>query len=205
MSSLILTSQREQVLAKVKELRASTVKPDESLYDGLELELARLYPTLPTQWLTENLLATGRAFIGFLYNYGVSLYISVDSDYKWLFAAKSTTEGALRWKLYSDSDGNLIISANILGRDLYFNWRDLTGACKLYDGYDRMTARDWAQTKFRMFNPNNSEFIGTWSLTDRELYNRQNVANLDFGYQFFAPESFTEDDWLIYKAYLKTM
>lgn len=204
MSSPTLASKREQVLAKVKELRASTAKPDESRYDELELELASLYPTLPMQWLTASLLTTGATFIGFLYNYGVGLYVSVDSDNKWLYATKSTTEGAVRWKLYQDSVGNLVATANIGGAEMFFNWRNTTGACKLYDSYDTMKAQDWADTMFKMFNPDDSEFIGTWSETDTELYNRQNISNLQFGFQFFATGSFTQDDKLIYRSYVKT-
>ncbi len=203
MSSAVVT--REQVLNEIKELRASTTKPDESLYSELDARLASLYPTLPMKWLTAKLLATGAFFVGFLYNQGAGGYVYVDSDNKWLYASKSTTEGAVRWKLYQDSVGNLILNATIGSAQLYFNWRDTTGACKLYDSYDRMTAQDWAETMFKMCNPNNKEYIGTWSETDKELYNRTNVSYKEFGFQFFDLKSFTQDDHLIYSAYLKTM
>lgn len=203
MSSSIVN--RERVLNKVKELRASTAKPDENLYSELDLELAGLYPTLPMNWLTAPLLATGATFVGFLYNYGASMYVYVDSDDKWLYATKSTTEGAVRWKLYQDSVGNLVLNATIGSAQMYFNWRNTTGACKLYDSYDKMTAKDWAQTQFKMFNPDNEEYIGTWSTTDKELYNRTNISYTEFGFQFFDQNAFTQDDYLIYNAYLKTI
>ncbi|MEE9552660.1 MAG: hypothetical protein V3W18_00070 [candidate division Zixibacteria bacterium] len=197
------SEKRKQVLKKVKELRDSTTKPDESLGAELEAELAGLYPTLPMSWLTKSTLLQGTVSIGFLYNYGVSMYVYVDSDDKWLWAIKSTTEGAVRWNVYQDSVGNLVLSATVAGAKMYFNWRAVTGACKLYDSYDKLTAKDWARKQFRIFNPDNEEYIGTWSTSDKELYNRQNISFKEFGFEFFDKDSFTEDDYLIFDAYLK--
>jgi hypothetical protein len=198
------SAKRERILNQVKELRASTARPHESLHAELDAELAGLHVELPMKWLTQSLLAGGVPFVGFLYNWGASMYVCVDSDDKWLFATKSTTAGAVRWKLYLDSVGNLVLNATIGSAQMYFNWRATTGACKLYDSYDRMIAKDWAEKVFQLYNPNNQENIGTWSTSDKELYNRTNVSYKEFGFQFFDEDSFTEDDHLIYDAYMKS-
>ena len=196
---------REKVLNKVKELKASNTKPDESLNLKLDLELAGLYGTLPMKWLTSSMLIAGTAYIGFLYNHGAGMYVCVDSDNKWLFATRRTIERSVRWKLYLDSLGNLVLNATIGVNQMYFNWRNSTGACKLYHDYDRMTAKDWAETQFKLFNPSNSEYIGTWSNKDYELYNRKKVSYTQFGFEFFDEPAFTQDDYLIYSTYLKEL
>ena len=194
---------RDQILSKVKEVRSSATKPDETMCADLDEELAGLYGTLPMKWLTSSLLAGGGAFVGFLYNRGASGYAYADSNDKWLYATKSTIDGAVRWKLYNDSQGNLVLNATVGATEMYFNWRATTGACKLYDSYDKMTAKDWAEETFKILNPNNNEYIGTWSTTDKELYNRTNVSYKEFGFNFFDQDSFTEDDHLIFDAYMK--
>ena len=68
-----------------------------------------------------------------------------------------------------------------------------------------MTAKDWAETQFKLFNPSNSEYIGTWSNKDYELYNRKKVSYTQFGFEFFDEPAFTQDDYLIYSTYLKEL
>jgi hypothetical protein len=202
MTSAILN--REQILNEVKALRASNTKPDESLYTELDLQLASLYPTLPLEWLTSAMLVTGAAFYGFLKNTGTGMYVCKEENDIWLWACKSTTEGAIRWKVYYDSVGNIVFNATIGSTQWYLNWRSSTGACKLYDSYDNMTAADWASETFKLYNPENKEYIGTWSDDNKELYNRSRVCNKEFGFQFINKAAFTHDDYLIYGAYMKT-
>ncbi|MER6944100.1 hypothetical protein ABT294_08760 [Nonomuraea sp. NPDC000554] len=203
-----LMQRRNEVLARVNEIRESKVKPERNT-ESLDRELAGLYPTLPLKWLTSSLFATGAAFVGFLYNTGFSCYVNSDGDDKWLFAAKSTIDGAVRWTLYKDSVGNLVINATIGGATFYFNWRNTTGACKLYDSYDKMTAQTWVKSgvfdgdTFQVQNSSNRQLIGTWSNSDNELYNRTNIVRREFGFQFIDESAFSEDDKLIYSAYLK--
>ncbi|MDR8407841.1 hypothetical protein MTP10_03710 [Nonomuraea sp. 3-1Str] len=203
-----LMQRRGEVLARVHELRGSQVKPQDN-GEKLDRDLAALHPTLPLKWLTSSLFATGTAFVGFLYNTGFSCYVSADGDDKWLFAAKSTTDGAVRWTLYKDSVGNLVINATIGGATFFFNWRNTTGACKLYDSYDKMTAQTWVQSgvfdgdTFQMQNADNKQLIGAWSNSDNELYNRTNIVRREFGFQFFDKEAFSADDKLIYSAFMK--
>ncbi len=109
-----LMQRRIEVLGRVHEIRNSEERPQED-GAGLDRELAGLYPTLPMAWLTSALYATGAAFVGFLYNTGSTLYVCSDSDNKWLYAAKSTTSGAVRWSIYQDSVGNLVLNATIGG------------------------------------------------------------------------------------------
>ncbi|MFF5209571.1 hypothetical protein [Streptosporangium sp. NPDC000396] len=203
-----LKQRRSEVLARVHEARESRVK---SQGDGevLDRELASLWPTLPFSWLTASLFATGTTFVGFLYNTGFSCYVVSNGDDKWLWASKSTREGAIRWSLYQDSVGNLVINATIGGAVLYFNWRNTTGACKLYDSYDKMTAQKWVTggvfdgDSFQIYNPSNKQSIGGWSTSDNELYNRTNIVYRDFGFEFINPAAFSADDRLIYSAYMK--
>ena len=54
-----------------------------------------------------------------------------------------------------------------------------------------------------MMNPNNSEYIGTWSNTNEHLYNRTNVTQKDWEFSYYNTKEFTEDDHLIYDAYMK--
>ena len=203
MNTTIL-SKREEVLSKVKDLRTSTsINTHELNSLQLEKDLSDLHVTLPMKKLTKALLAAGGTFVGFLYNTGFSAYVYADSNEKWLYAGKTTTEGAVRFSAYQDSVGNIVLTAKIGLGKAYFNWRTSTGACKLYDSYDKLDAKDWAETKFKIFNPNNEQYVGTWSNTDESLYQRKNVVRTQFEFNFFDEDEFSKDDKLIYSAYMK--
>lgn len=205
MESTIL-KKRKELLLKVKELRSSTTKNNHELGSlQLEKDLSDLYVTLPMKKLTSALLATGSVFVGFLYNVGFSCYVYTDSNNKWLYAGKTTTEGAVRFSAYQDSVGNLVLKATIGGATVYFNWRATTGACKLYDSYDKISAKSWANTTFQIYNPDNKEYMGCWSKSDNELYNRTNIVRKEFEFNFFDQDAFSEGDKLIYSAYMKNM
>ena len=203
MNTTIL-SKREEVLSKVKDLRTSTsINKDELNSSQLEKDLSDLHVTLPMKKLTKALLAAGGTFVGFLYNTGFSAYVYSDSNDKWLYAGKSTTEGAVRFSAYQDSVGNIVFSARIGVDKAYFNWRTTTGACKLYDSYDKLDAKSWAGTKFKLFNPDNEQYVGTWSKKDDSLYQRKNIVYTEFEFNFFDENEFSKDDKLIYSAYMK--
>jgi hypothetical protein len=182
-------------------------------------------------WLTKGKLAlttAATALVGFLYNVQSRTYVTVDSDHKWLYATSVNITSAVRFGIYQDSIGNIVLNATIGSNSLFFNWRNLTGACKLYDSYDSMTAVNWASKKlpnlsaavaptardsfvndssdlnaFNMLNTSNNELIGTWSTDDLQVYNRSNIADPIWAFRYFDQAAFTADDRLIFSTYLK--
>ena len=59
----------------------------------------------------------------------------------------------------------------------WFNWRNTTGACKLYDSYDTIYIHWFSEddTLFHIQVPSQSgQVVGTWDVDDNELYIRHN-------------------------------
>ncbi|MDT3444353.1 MULTISPECIES: hypothetical protein [unclassified Pseudofrankia] len=191
---------RQEVLKKVRETHGSTAKPREEAVD-LDRELASLYSTLGLAWLAQSQYDSGSPFRGYLYNVGFDTYVT--NDGVWLYSSSATTDGALLWTLQKNGQ-NLYLSTFVDGTQMYFNWRNSTGACKLYPTYDPITVNRWISDNiFMMLNPSVNEQIGTWSPSDNELYNRANVVNTDFRFSYIPQESLSADDRLIYDTYLK--
>ncbi|MGV9771933.1 hypothetical protein [Streptosporangium sp. NPDC003464] len=203
-----LMQRRTEVLTRVQEIRRSEDRLQEEATD-LERELAGLHPTLASKWLTWETYSSGATFVGYLYNMGFNQYVSVDSSGTWLYAAAPTTAEALRWNFWQSSTGGLVMTATVGPSTRFFNWRPVTGACKLYDIYDTMNATQWKRSgafdgdQFQILNPSNKENIGCWSTQNNELYNRRNVVHQDFGFLYFDVKQFSADDHLIYSAYMK--
>ena len=206
-----LAERSEQVLSRVREMRAIQVTPANGAVQAkpendvtLDRELAGLHTAIPMRWLTQQDLTPGQSYTGYLYNSGFGKYVNTDSDQTWLWAAESSIGDAICWTLGLDGLGNLVVSTQIGGSTQYLNWRNSTGACKLYGSYDQMTVPGWASSnQFSILVPDYSQFIGCWSTTDNELYVRGDVAYTWWQFYCFDNAAFSEDDRLIYSAYMK--
>jgi hypothetical protein len=197
----VSTEQRQSVLDDVRSLRRSPDKPREEDV-RLDQALAGLYSTLPRAWLTEQQFLSGKTFRGSLFNSGCGRYVNRDDI--WLYANAQDILRTIEWRLYRDPGGRLVLITNMGGKPMYFNWRNTTGACKLYDTYDWLAINRWAPDDvFHMWNPDNRQPIGTWSDTDFQLYNRTNIANPTFKFSYIVEEDLSADDRLIFDTYHK--
>ncbi len=192
---------RESILDRARTARDSHEKPDLNI----DLELASLHFTLPQRRLSRQDYNTGRQFTGFLLNTAWSMYARADDTPKWLYASARTTGEAVRWIIQKDSQGRCVLRTMLGSTQMYFNWRNTTGACKLYESYDAMTLEAWNtnDNTFHIQQTGNFEQAGTWSNTDSEIYIRQNVVRKDWAFEILDESAFSADDRMIYSAYLK--
>ncbi|WP_018503578.1 hypothetical protein [Parafrankia discariae] len=196
----VSSERRQAVLDEVRDLQNSSTKPREEDVK-LDQALADLYSTLPRAWLTRAQYESGQTFRGSLFNADCAQYVGRQDI--WLYADVPDTTKAIEWRIYRDG-GNLILITSLNGEPMYFNWRNSTGACKLYSSYDRLLVNRWVSDDiFQMQNPANSQPIGTWSSTDYELYNRTNVSNPGFKFSYVIEDDLSADDRLIFDTYHK--
>lgn len=204
-----IQEKRNQILEEVRRIQFGADKPDEHdpQFEQLELELARLYPTLEKTLVSlkkDELTYTSPAQ-GFLYNTGFSQYVSVDDTPKWLYAnaGKYTDHHVVFWKLAVDGVGNHLLTTQYGGDQYYFNWRNVTGACKFYDSYDSIKLIwDGSQSDiFQIYATDYDQYVGTWSSSDSELYVRGDSKCRNFKLMMFNEALMTDDDRVIYSAF----
>jgi len=192
---------RESILDRARAAMQSSEKPDLNI----DLELASLHFTLPQRRLTKEDYNTQAKFTGFLLNPEWSMYARVDDTPKYLYASARTTSQAVRWNIQKNSENNCELWTTVGGTKMYFNWRNITGACKFYPSYDAMTLENWDANNgtFQIQQTDSGQQAGTWSVDDSEIYIRQNIVRKDWGFEIPDVAAFSADDRLIYSAYLK--
>lgn len=201
-------SKREELLLRAKEIKKSANNNyDELSLSQLEKEIAGLYYTLPMEWLRKNQIKNGKAIPGFLYNNQFENYVSVDSNGKFLYADKETiADGAILFFLKYDTSSDPEFPWNLKAFK-YFNWRDLTGACKLQNPYVPISinfiTQNSDETIFNIYALGPKQYAGCWSNTDNELYVRSDSVARSFKFQMINSDAFTEDDKMIYEIMIK--
>ena len=196
-------SSREQVLEKLGRIKALADAPGggEGSHADLEAEAAACFATLPRKKLTREQFESGKNFVGYLYNVGTRNYVGVDGDRVFLSANQSGVGGAVRWNLHRDGAGGLVLHTRVGHDNSYFNWRSVTGACKLHPSYDPIIARAWEGSTFVIRGTAPNQDVGTWSTSNKELYMRAaNLPNKKFEFFYLAMDEFSADDWQIYDA-----
>lgn len=207
---------RAEVLARAHAFLSSKPNAKEHPeFKQLESELALLYTGLKMSSLTQRLLQTGTVFIGFLMSSDLKTYVSYDNKENRLFAMQANIAGAIRFSLKMDSVGYVEFAATLAGKKLeYLSWRsDSPHQCvlKKEKDYKKMNIKEWFNTtNFMIFNANTDEDkrigledakAGANQLRNRSL---NNTTYQYFEFHFYDEESFTDDDRLIFDAYLKT-
>ena len=87
--------------------------------------------------LTRDQYESGRSFYGILYNTSLNKSLQVDANEKWIYCNASNLEDALHFNLQSTNHGKVVITSNVWNYR-FLNYRETTGAVKLYDSYDNI-------------------------------------------------------------------
>lgn len=204
---------RAEVLARVHAFLSSKPNAKEHPeFKQLESELASLHTTLQISVLSQALLTTGATFVGYLMNSALKYFVSYNAKKNHLFAIDADISGAFRFSLKSDSFGNVEFTASVAGKNVeYLSWSaDSPHQCKLKGDYKNTTIKEWISFDFMIFNgnANDDNRIGLQNASEGEnqLRNRseKNTDYQYFSFRFYNEESFTDDDRLIFNAFLKT-
>jgi len=204
---------RAEVLARVHAFLSSKPNAKEHPeFKQLESELASLHTTLQVNYLTQPLLTTGALFVGYLISSLNGYYVKYNAKNNHLFAVEASISGAIRFSLKSDAIGNVEFTASLAGKKIeYLSWRsDSPHQCALKNEYKKTTIKEWVNFSFMIFNGNDNDDnrIGLQNASegDNQLRNRseKNTDYQYFSFRFYDEESFTDDDRLIFNAFLKT-
>lgn len=122
---------------------------------------------------------TGQPLLGYLFNVSLKRYAAVDFDNKWIYASSVSTGGAVLFTIQRNFNDDFMVRTNIMDTEYYLNWRNTTGAVKLYDSYDSMNIRNWTgnDTQFRIYSYQQEQYMGTKSAGENELYYRATIYN----------------------------
>ena len=133
------------------------------------------------------------------------MYLSVDSDDKWIYANAPDFANALRFITHENASNNAVVIAQIPTNVNYLNWRNTTGAVKLYDSYDNMAFTKWNNTTFKIYSFQQGQYMGVKDITDssNEMYYRAVVYHSFFEYHYINTAQLTEEENKIWSNYLK--
>lgn len=122
---------------------------------------------------------------GYLYNIDLNMYVRSDINNKWIYADAAEPGSALSLILAKTKIQQVPVAmfANIVnGQIRYLNWREITGAVKLYESYNNMVL-NWmsdGSNSFTITSFQQEELMGTKSKSDTELYYRKDSYNNNF-------------------------
>jgi hypothetical protein len=155
---------------------------------------------LPRKNLTESLLDNvERTFVGHLYNKDLKKYVQIKYDNKWLYANEDKRDDALEFTVRKLINKDIEVMTKIGRKMMYLNWRNLTGAAKLYDSYDHINFTNWNDDVFKI-RDNSKQCMGIKSLNN-ELYYGDKVYSKHFQFHFIDEESLNEIQKNIFKCY----
>jgi hypothetical protein len=190
-------------------------KPDEknSRLDVIERELASLYPAMIADKPAALKILTRKEFnensvrSGYLYNHRFDHYVTVDSKNELLYADGNDPAKAVFWTMSKNKDWDaygLRLQTFRNQTNYWFNWRNITGACKLYESYDPILIYWMSEndTLFQLQVPSQSdEFVGTWEIDDSELYIRHNNACRDWKFVYIDFSMLDKEENMILQCY----
>ena len=100
--------------------------------------------------LTRTQYESGKSFYGILYNTSLNRSLQVDDNEKWIYCNSSSLENALHFNLQQTGNGKVVITSN-LWHYMFLNFRETTGAVKLYDSYDNIRLNWTSSNTFEIY------------------------------------------------------
>jgi hypothetical protein len=198
---------RKEIFSAIKTIREAEEAPTEEAVTRIENSIPSLLESVSTKWVTLDMVKKGHTIAGFLYNVGAKNYVGSKDDLLnankdkisdgailfYLKYDKSKEGGGNPWRLRADSNQS------------YFNWRTITGACKLYGSYDPIELVKWEDDKFQIYAKDPKQYVGRWSSKSNALYVRGNSTQRNFKFLALDEANLSIEDKLIIDFYKKSL